>query len=106
MAAKFGFASLIPPGLAVDSVDGSEDALVVTARSNARTAACPLCGTASRRVQSHYVRQPSDLPCSGRRVRLRLLVRRFRCAVPGCPRQVFAERFGRTVLAGRARREL
>ncbi len=104
MAAKFGFASLIPPGLAVDSVDGSEDALVVTARSNARTAACPLCGTASRRVQSHYVRQPSDLPCSGRRVRLRLLVRRFRCAVPGCPRQVFAERFGRTVLAGRARR--
>jgi len=42
MAARFGFASLIPPGLAVDSVDGSEDALVVTARRNAVTAACPL----------------------------------------------------------------
>ena len=72
MAARFGFASLIPPGLAVDSVDGSADTLVVTAHGNA----------ASDRVQSHYIRQPSDLPCAGRRVRLRLLVRRFRCVVP------------------------
>jgi len=104
MAAQFGFASLIPPGLAVDSVNVSEGALVVTARSNAVTALCPLCGAASHRVQSHYVRQPSDLPCAGRRVRLRLLVRRFRCGVAGCPRQVFAERFGMTVLAERARR--
>ena len=104
MGAKFGFASLVPPGLAVDSVQGSADALVVTARSNAVTAACPLCGTASRRVQSRYVRQPSDLPCSGRRVCLRLLVRRFWCGMTGCPRQVFAERFATTVLAERARR--
>ncbi len=104
MASRFGFASLIPPGLAVDSVDGSKDALVVTARSNAPTALCPLCGAASDRVQSHYIRQPSDLPCGGRRVRLRLLVRRFRCVVPSCLRRVFAERFGTTVLAERARR--
>jgi len=104
MAGRFGFASLIPPGLAVESVDDSEGALVVTARSNARTALCPLCGAASVRVQSHYLRQPSDLPCAGRCVRLRLLVRRFRCGVPDCPRQVFAERFGTTVLAERARR--
>lgn len=55
MAARFGFASLIPPGLAVDSVDSSEDALVVIARSNVLMAACPPCGTASSRVQSHYV---------------------------------------------------
>ena len=103
MASRFDFASLIPPGLAVDSVDGTEDVLVVTARSNALTAFCPLCGAASDRVQSHYIRQPSDLPCAGRRVRLRLLVRRFRC-IPVCPRQVFAERFGMTVLAERARR--
>jgi len=104
MAARFGFALLIPPGLAVDGVDGSEDALVVIARSDTLTALCPLCGAASDRVRSHYVRRPPDLPCAGRRVRLRLLVRRFRCGVPGCPRQVFAERFGMTVLAERARR--
>lgn len=104
MPFRFGFASLIPPGLTVGSVDGSEDALVVTARSNALIALCPLCGVASDRVQSHYIRRPSDLLCAGRRVRLRLLVRRFRCVVPSCLRRVFAERFGTTVLAERARR--
>ena len=104
MASRFGFASLIPPGLEIDSVDGGEDVLVVTARSAAATASCPLCGVVSHRVQSHYARQPSDLPCSGRRVRLRLLVRRFRRGVPGCLREVFAKRFGTMVLAERARR--
>ena len=104
MAARFNPASLISPGLEVESVDDGEDTLVVTARSSAVAASCPLCGAASRRIQSHYVRRPSDLPCAGRRVRLRLLVRRFRCGVPGCQRQVFAERFGAVVLAERARR--
>ena len=104
MAAWFGFASLIPPGLEMDGIDDGEDTLVVTARSSAVTASCPLCGTVSGRVQSHYISQPSDLPCAGRRVRLRLLVQRFRCGVPSCPRQVFAERFGTAVLAERARR--
>ena len=104
MVVRFGFASLIPPGLEVDSVDGDGDTLIVTARSRAVAAACPVCGVASRRVQSHYLRHPSDLPCAGRRVRLRRLVRRFRCGVPGCQRQVFAERFGTAVLPERARR--
>ncbi len=104
MASRFGFASPIPLGLEVDSVDDGENTLVVTARSNAATASCPLCGVASHRVQSHYVRHPSDLPCAGRRVRLRLLVRRFRCGVLGCLREVFAERFDTKVLAERARR--
>ena len=86
MATRFAVKSLVPSGLVMDSVDGSGDAVVVTARSNAVTAAGPLCGTVSCHVQSRHVRQPSDLPCGGRRVRLRLLVRRFRCGVPGCPR--------------------
>jgi len=75
MASRFGRASLIPLGLKLESFDNCENTLVVTARSNAATASCPLCGVASHPVQSHYVRQPSDLPCAGRRVRLRLLVR-------------------------------
>ena len=37
-------------------------------------------------------------------MRLRLFVRRFRCGVQGCPRQVFAERFGTRVLAAWGRR--
>ena len=92
MALRFGFASLIPLGLEVDGVDEGENTLVVMAPSGATTASSPLCGAVSRRVQSHYVRRPSHLPCAGRRVRLRLLVRRFRCSVPGFRREVFAER--------------
>jgi transposase len=100
MATGFSFASLIPLGLMVDGVDYCEDSLVVTARSGAIEAPCPVCGTASRRVQSHYIRHPSDLPCSGRRVRLQVLVRRFWCDVLGCQRQVFAGK--RSVMAAYA----
>ena len=104
MASRFGFTSLIPFGLTVDTVIDNNGSLVVTARSSAAMAACLLCGTSSHRVQSRYLRQPSDLPCAGRRVNLRLLVRRFWCDVFGCQRRVFAERFGAEVLAERARR--
>jgi len=37
------------------------------------------------------VRTFQDLPCSGRPVRLRLTVRRFRCGTTDCPRRTFAE---------------
>ena len=104
MTSRFGFVSLVPPGLRVDTVVDHDGALVVTARSSTITASCPLCGTPSRSVQSRSVRQPADLPCAGRRVRLQLLVRRFRCGFETCQRRIFAERFGTGVLAERARR--
>ena len=63
-----------------------------------------LSGSDLNATQHHYVRQASNLPCAGRRVRLRLLVRRFRCGTPGCLREGFAERFDATLLAERARR--
>ena len=44
MAARLDFASLVPPGLKVKRVDEGEDTVVVTARSNAVAAPCPLCG--------------------------------------------------------------
>ncbi len=56
LVSGFGFASLISPGLEVDGVDVGEDLLVVTTRSTAATASCPLCGVVSHRVQSRYVR--------------------------------------------------
>jgi transposase len=48
-------------------------------------------------VHSYYTRSPRDLPCNGRRVRLALGVRRFRCANDKCPRQTFAERIPQVV---------
>src|SRR5215472_7225000 len=56
------------------------------------TAACPRCGVPSDRVHSRYRRTAADLPLRGRHVALRLVVRRFRCARPDCPQQIFCER--------------
>ncbi len=53
---------------------------------------CPLCSEPASRVHSRYERTLQDLPWSGKRVRLSLHVRRFFCANPCCPRQIFAER--------------
>jgi transposase len=46
----------------------------------------------------------SDLPAHGRRVRIALTVRRFRCGNDVCPRVIFAERFGDDIVAPYARR--
>lgn len=51
-----------------------------------------MCGRLSTQVQSRYERCLNDLPAHGRRVRIQLQVRRFRCRDEGCPRQIFAER--------------
>src|SRR5918911_591004 len=37
-------------------------------------------------------RPVADLPWGARSLKLSLLVRRFRCSVPECPRRIFAER--------------
>ena len=90
-------------GLCVDQVtlDGETVRLQLTAR--ARSARCPVCSRRSTRVQSTYHRTVADLPIAGRRLLLRLRVRRFRCDARRCPRAIFAERFPRLV-AVRGRR--
>jgi transposase len=65
---------------------------------------CPLCGIASHRVHSQYIRRVCDYPCSGRGVELHITTRRFVCNVTRCSRPIFAERFGDTVLTDRSRR--
>ena len=42
-----------------------------------------------------YRRHAADLPVSGQVVRLDLMVRRFSCSHPCCPRRTFVERFPR-----------
>jgi transposase len=66
--------------------------LTVHLAITAPTAACPVCGSSARRVRSRYTRRLDDLPCLGRRVRLQVVVRRFVCPRPDCPRRIFAER--------------
>src|SRR5713226_6747988 len=67
------------------------DEITVTLRTTLPTAACPCCGTISKRVQSRYKRTLHDLPMSGRLVRLIVEVRRFFCKKSTCARKIFAE---------------
>lgn len=62
---------------------------------------------ASVRVHSRYRRRLADLAIAGRRVLIRLMVRRFFCTDASCDRKIFAEQIGlasryarRTDLAG------
>jgi transposase len=98
MRIGFRISSLVPSGLVVESVSNSVDSIILTVRSEALIAKCPLCGTASRRIHSRYSRQVADLPCAGRQVCLRVITRRFVCEVPHCRRRIFAERFGEDVV--------
>ena len=76
--------------------------LLVLARGRAQAAACPVCGALPGRVHSRYGRRLADTAISGRRVVIRLTVRRFFCACPGCNRTTFAGQVpGLTVRYGR-----
>jgi transposase len=96
--------SLLPRGLNVEHVRIDDAEIVAVARSQGTMARCPACGRPSRRVHSRYERWLADLPAHGRRVRIRLTVRRFRCTEPDCPRQIFAERVGDAIARPFARR--
>ena len=84
--------ALIPPGIVLESVDETGTAVVLTVRSSAVVGTCPVCHDISHRVHSRYTRSLADLALSGRPVRLRLLVRRFRCDRALCSRRIFSER--------------
>ena len=66
--------------------------LTVHLATTAPTAACPLCGSDTRRVHSRYTRRLDDLPCLGRSVRSRSRSVGSFAHSPTCPRRIFAER--------------
>jgi transposase len=99
-----GFRSLSPPGLLIEEVAIAPDRLFVRARCRAAAGQCPDCGRPSEQMHSRYERRLLDLPSHGRAVQMRVTVRRFRCAEPGCRRRIFAERLGDAVAGRSARR--
>lgn len=86
--------SLLPavPGLRLAQVAIEADTVTFTVASTQTPVPCPLCATPTARLHSHYERTLADLPWGGHAARLRLQVRRFRCAVSTCRRRVFTER--------------
>src|SRR5580658_6197962 len=96
--------SLVPSGFVVVSAVHDVANTTITVRASKVSAACPSCGTDSRRVHSRYHRRVGDLPLSGRSVELVVIARRFRCEAVLCGQQIFVERFASNVLAPSARR--
>ena len=79
-------------GLRVEQIAFEEGLVLVKANPIAASAACPLCGKRSSQVRSRYQRCLADLPAHGRRVRIFVAARRFRCRDHECRREIFAER--------------
>ena len=80
------------PDVTVLDVQVEPELVLLTVRPSSTTAACPRCSTESTRIHSYYIRQPHDLPISGRTARLLVHARRFRCLNPACSAVTFAER--------------
>ncbi len=69
--------------------------LCIWARARADPGACPRCGQASAPGAQHVRAAPGGCAAiGGRRVVIRLTVRRFFCAEPGLPAVTFAEQVG------------
>ncbi len=82
----------LPEGMLIDRVEQTASQLTVTVISTRAEATCPGCGCPSDHVHSQYQRTVNDVPCGGRKVVLRLSVRKFFCLHLCCPRKVIAER--------------
>lgn len=82
----------LPEGLEITAISLTDDGLLVRVVSNRTNCPCPVCATPSEAVHSLYRRHPLELPCVGQQVKLLLLVHKFFCRVPTCPRSVFTER--------------
>ena len=79
------------PGFRVEQVRFTQAQITVVAAAVSATASCSWCGQPARRMHSRHTRRLSDLPWSGKVVRLELHLRRFFCDHEACPRRTFAE---------------
>ena len=84
------------------SVEADEGGVVFTVRSVEPCASCPRCSAVSSRTHGGYLRSLVDAPVSGRRVRVSVAVRRFRCDNDDCRAVTFAEQIpGLTIPSAR-----
>jgi hypothetical protein len=82
----------LPEGMVIGQVEITPTQLIVEVISTQPCAPCPGCGNLSDSVHCQYQRTVHDVLCGGRKVVLRLRVRKFVCRNALCPRKVFAER--------------
>jgi len=68
--------------------------LVIMAASSQKRSFCPCCHKSSKSIHSRYERILSDLPVSGKEVKVIIESRKFFCKNGKCKRKIFTERFG------------
>ena len=77
--------------LVVDDVEDAGEVIVVRAGTRGGAVACPGCGAETWRVHGYHERTAADVPVDGRRVLVKVRVRRMRCPALGCKTQTFRE---------------
>jgi transposase len=77
--------------LVIEDVEDLGDVICVRAKTRDAVVACPGCGTETARVHEYRERTAADIPVDGRRVLVRVRVRRMRCPVLDCRMQTFRE---------------
>ena len=82
------FSGLSP--LVIEDVADEGEWILVRARTPLATAVCPACGASSERVHGYHWRTAADIPIDGRRVVVRVRLRRLVCPTRGC-RHTFRE---------------
>jgi zinc-finger of transposase IS204/IS1001/IS1096/IS1165 len=78
-------------GMVLDRLTEVSGVVVAEAHSAVPELRCTDCATASRRVHSRYGRRLAEHPIGGRRLVVKLEVRRFFCDAPDCGRRTFVE---------------
>jgi transposase len=77
--------------LVIEDVEDAGEVICVRARTREQAVACPDCGAQTARVHGYHERAVADVPVGGRRVLVKVKVRRMRCAALGCAVQTFRE---------------
>jgi transposase len=77
--------------LVIEDIEDAGEVIRVRARTRDRAAVCPECGIETARVHEYRERTAADVPVGGRRVLVKVRVRRMRCPVVGCTVQTFRE---------------
>ena len=83
---------LLPDTIAIEAVYPTTTHLTIQVTCILKSTSCPLCHHPSERIHGSYRRVVADVPCGGRRVTLALMIRKFVCGTPDCPRKIFTER--------------
>lgn len=84
-------------GLVIVSINTEINSVTVHITCDIPHMYCPSCGQPSERKHGNYMRTVADLPCGGRRVILKLTVRKFVCGTFDCSHKIFTERLSELV---------